>query len=323
VKAIVGMEYGPPERLELQEIDPPVVEANGVLVRVHAVSVNPLDCHTVRGLPYFARLTFGLRRPKQRIPGVDVAGRVEAVGANVTQFRPDDAVFGACTGGFAEYVCGREQDFVPKPAGLTFAQAAALPTAGCTALQALRDQGRLQPGQHVLIIGAAGGVGTFAVQIAKAFGADVTAVCSTRNVELVRSIGADAVVDYTTADFTRSGRRYDLVVDAVGNRSVADLRSATTPTGTLVLLGAGGGRLLGPLPQLLSASAVSRFVGQRMRMFVAKVDKADLLVLNGLIEAGKVTPVVERTYPLGEAPEALRHLETGHARGKIVICLQA
>ena len=320
MQAIVNSKYGSPDRLELREIDKPALGDDGVLVRVRAASVNPYDWHFMRGLPYFMRLMSGLRRPKQTVRGVDVAGQGEAVGDNVTNLRPDDEVFGAGWGGaLAEYVCGGESDFALKPAGLTFEQAAALPMAGCTALQALRDRGQLQPGQRVLINGAAGGVGTFAVQIAKALGGEVTGVCSTRNVDMVRSIGADHAVDYTVEDFTRSGQRYDLVLDTVGNRSLSDLRRALTPKGTLILAGGKGGRLLGPLALLLRARLLSRFVAQRLLSFIAKLRKDDLVVLNELIEAGKVTPVIDRTYPLSEAPEAIRYLEAGHARGKVVI----
>jgi NADPH:quinone reductase-like Zn-dependent oxidoreductase len=237
----------------------------------------------------------------------------------VTAFQPGDEVFGARTGAFAEYVRGAERNFVPKPAGLTFEQAAAVPIAGCSALQALRDRGDLQPGQRVLINGAAGGVGTFAVQIAKAFGAHVTGVCSTRNLELVRSIGADEVIDYAIDDFARSGQRYDLVVDAVGNRSLRDFRRVLSRKGTLVLVGGGGGRWLGPMAGPLRGAVMSRFVSQRLRLLLAKITKADLVVLKELIEAGKVTPVIDRTYPLSDTPEAIRYLEAGHARGKVVI----
>jgi NADPH:quinone reductase-like Zn-dependent oxidoreductase len=273
MQAIVNRSYGPPDNLELQEIDRPALDDDGVLVRVGAASVNPYDWHMMRGLPYFVRLISGLRRPKQSVLGADVAGRVEAVGKNVTQFQPGDEVFGSRGGAFAEYVCGRERNFVPRPAGLTFEQAAAIPIAGCTALQALREKGRLQPGQSVLINGAAGGVGTFAVQIAKALGADVTAVCSTPNVDLVRSTGADQVIDYTAADFTRNGRRYDLIVDAVGNHTLTALRRALTAKGTLVLVGGGSGNWLGPLARPVKASVLSRFVGQRLVPLLAKIRK--------------------------------------------------
>ena len=331
MQAIVNTEYGSPDDLKLQEIDKPPVGDDGVLVRVRAASVNPVDWHRMRGEPYVVRpMMFGLRRPKKSVPGVDAAGHVEEVGANVRQFGLGDEVFGGPGSAFAEYVCGGEEDFAPKPAGLTFEQTAAVPVAGCTALQALRDHGQLQPGQSVLINGAAGGVGTFAVQIAKALGGDVTGVCSTQNVDMVRSIGADHVVDYTVEDFTRSGRRYDLIVNVAGNRSVSDLRRALTPKGTLVLAGGGVGREAGGRLGLLVESlklvagslgvlVLSRFVGQRLLLFMAKIRTEDLVVLKELIEAGKVTPVIDRAYPLNEAPEAIRYLEAGHARGKVVV----
>jgi NADPH:quinone reductase-like Zn-dependent oxidoreductase len=323
MKAIVCNQYGSPERLELQEIDKPAVDADRVLVRVRAASVNPLDCHNLKG-GIVVRLTAGLRRPKQSVPGVDVAGVVEAVGENVTGFRPGDEIFGTCGGVLAEYVRGGK-NFVPKPSGLTFEQAAAMPVAGITALQGLRDKGQLQPGQKVLINGAAGGVGTFAVQIAKAFGGEVTGVCSTRNVDMVRSLGADHIIDYTQEDFARSGQRYDVVLDLVGNRSLSNYRRVLQPKGILVLSGGGherghGGRgMLGPLALIGRGLLLSRFVSQSIVFFIAKINKEDLLVLKELIEAGKVTPVIDRTYPLSESPEAIRYLEAGHARGKVVI----
>ena len=320
MKAIVNRKYGSPDELKLEEIDKPAPADDEVLVRVRAASVNPLDWHFMRGLPYLGRPMLGLRKPKRPILGVDAAGQVEAVGKNVTQFRPGDEVVGAGrSGSAAEYTCGSEKDFAPKSASLSFEQAAAIPIAGVTALQALRDQGRLQPAQSVLINGAAGGVGTFAVQIAKALGGDVTGVCSTRNIDLVRSLGADQVVDYTGEDFAQSGRRYDLVLDLVSNRSLSDLRRALSPKGTLVLSGGGGGRLLGPLPLILGALVRSPFVSQRMLTFLAKVHRESLVDLMELIEAGKVTPVIDRTYPLSEAPAAIRYLEAGHARGKVII----
>jgi NADPH:quinone reductase-like Zn-dependent oxidoreductase len=319
MQAIVGTEYGSPDGLELREVDTPAVGDDQVLVRVRAASINPADWHFMRGLPYPVRLGSGLRRPKRTVPGADVAGVVEAVGKDVTEFQPGDEVFGYRGGSLAEFVCGGERNFLRKPAGLTYEQAAAVPLAGFTALQALRDRGRIEPGQRVLINGAAGGVGTFAVQIAKELGADVTGVCSTGNLDMVRSIGADQVVDYTVEDFTRSGQRYDLIVDAVGNRSLSDLRRALTPAGTLVLAGGGNGRWLGPLLLPLKAVVVSRFVRQRLLPFLAKYTKDDLRVLKDLVEAGKVTPVIDRTYPLSEAPEAIRYLEAGHARGKVVV----
>ena len=320
MKAIVNRKYGSPDELKLEEIDKPAPADDEVLVRVRAASVNPLDWHFMRGLPYLGRPMLGLRKPKRPILGVDAAGQVEAVGKNVTQFRPGDEVVGAGrSGSVAEYTCGSEKDFAPKSASLSFEQAAAIPIAGVTALQALRDHGRLQPTRSVLINGAAGGVGTFAVQIAKALGGDVTGVCSTRNIDLVRSLGADQVVDYSGEDFAQSGRRYDLVLDLVSNRSLSDLRRALSPKGTLVLSGGGGGRLLGPLPLILGALVRSPFVSQRMLTFLAQVHRESMADLMELIEAGKVTPVIDRTFPLSEAAEAVRYLETGHARGKVVI----
>lgn len=320
MRAIINETYGSPDVLELRDIEKPVIGEDRVLVRVRAASVNPLDWHFMRGQPYVARLTMGLRRPKDIIRGVDVSGQVEAVGRNVTQFQPGDEVFGTGSGAFAEYVSARETNIAPMPAGLTFEQAAAIPVAGATALQGLRDKGRLQPGQRVLINGASGGVGTFAVQIAKAFGAEVTGVCSTRNVEMVRSIGADQVIDYSLEDFSLSGRRYDLIFDLVGNRSLRDLRRILAPKGTLLLVGGGGGgKLLGPLPLLLRGLVMSRFLGQRMLSILAQINKEDLLVLKELVEAGKVTSVIDRTYALSEVPDAIRYLEAGHARGKVVI----
>jgi NADPH:quinone reductase-like Zn-dependent oxidoreductase len=322
MKAIINDRYSSPPSLELQEIEKPVFGDDGVLLRVHAASVNPADWRPLRGKPYLIRPMMGLRRPKQRIPGVDVAGIVEAVGKDVTKFGPGDEVFGARSGAFADYLCGVERNFVSKPEGLTLEQAATIPIAGCTALQALRDHGRLQPGQTVLINGAAGGVGTFTVQIAKALGAQVTGVCSTRNAEMVRSLGADRVIDYSQEDFTKCGQRYDLIVDNVGTRSLRHLRRVLTPKGTLVVVGARKSDWLLALFALpLKARLVSPFVGQRMIFFIAKLRNADLVVLKELIEAGKVTPVIDRTYPLSEVPEAIRYVESGHARGKVVITM--
>ena len=319
MKAIVHHRYGPPDVLELRDVDRPALEDDRVLVRVRAASVNALDWHTVRGQPYIARFVMGLRKPKTSAMGVDVAGQVEAVGKNVTQFHPGDAVFGARDGAFAEYVCAREDRVVMKPANLTFEQAAAVPVAAITALQALRDKGQVRPGQKVLVNGAAGGVGTFAVQIAKAFGADVTAATSTGNVDMVRSIGADRVLDYTREDFTKGGQRFDLIVDMGGTRSLRACRRALTRNGTYVMVGGPSGRWLKPLPRALAAAVLSRFVRQRLLFFVAKIKKEDLVVLKELMEAGKVTPVIDRTYPLSETPEAIRYVEEGHARGKVVI----
>jgi NADPH:quinone reductase-like Zn-dependent oxidoreductase len=321
MKAIVYERYGPPDVLELREVDEPAAKDDQVLVRVHASSVNPLDWHMMTGTPYIARLGGGLRAPKKdQTPGVDLAGRVETVGDKVTRFRPGDEVFGTGTKTFAEYACAPVDQLAPKPANLTFEQAAAVPVAGITALQGLRDKGRLQPGQRVLIIGASGGVGTFAVQLAKAFGADVTGVCSTRNVDRVRSLGADQVVDYTQEDFTRRGERYDLVFQVAGTRSPSDLRRVLNPKGTLVLCsGEGGGRLLGPLGRIAGALVRSRFWSQRAVTWIANTSSKDLLDLKQLIEAGKVTPMIDRRHPLAEAPEALRYQGAGHTQGKTVI----
>ena len=322
MQAIVNSEYGSPDDLELAEVEQPTVGADGVLVKVGAASVNPFDWHALRGEPYVGRLLgMGFRRPKHSRKGIDVAGTVEQVGENVTALRPGDEVFGTINGAFAEYVAGTEADFVAKPARLTFEQAAAIPMAGITALQALRDRGGLHAGQSVLINGAAGGVGTFAVQIAHALGADVTGVCSTRNVELVRSLGAGHVVDYTVEDFTRSGLEYDLIVDTVGNHTLSQLRRALTPTGTLVIVGGQGGRLIGALAQLPKSVLVDRFVAQRLTRLFAKLTNDDLIVLRELVDDGKVTPVIDRAYPLRETADAIRHVEAGHARGKVVIAV--
>ncbi len=323
MKAIVYHHYGPPDVLEWAEIEKPAAGNNEVLVRVRAASANPLDWHFLRGTPYFVRAQAGLRRPKIIRLGVDLAGQVEAVGKNVTQFQPGDEVFGASRGAFAEYVCASADALALKPVNLTFEQAAAVPVAGFTAMQGLRDKGRIQPAQKILINGAAGGVGTFAVQIAKSFGADVTGVCSTRNVELVRSIGADQVIDYTQEDFTRSGQRYALIFDSVGNQPLSACRRALTPAGTLVLVGGPDkGRWLGPMTRMLKAAVLSRFVSQNLVPLLAHFRKDDLVVMRELLEAGKVTPVIDRCYPLREVPEAIRYLEEGHARGKVIITME-
>lgn len=322
MRAIVQDKYGAPDVLELREVAKPVVGDNDVLVRVHAAGLDPGVWHSMTGLPYLVRITgFGLRKPKVRIRGRDVAGRVEAVGANVTRFHPGDEVFGTCDGSFAEYVCAQADKLAPKPANLTFEQAAAVPISGLTALQGLRDRGKVQPGQKALIIGAAGGVGTFAVQLVKAFGAEVTGVCSTPKVDLVRSIGADNVIDYTREDFADGVQHYDLILDTAGNRSLSQLRRALAPRGMLVIVGGeGGGRWLGGFDrQILRAPALSLFVSQALRPFMSKERAEDLVVLTELIEAGKVTPVIDRTYPLSEVPDAVRYLAQGHARGKVVI----
>jgi NADPH:quinone reductase-like Zn-dependent oxidoreductase len=321
MKAIVYHEYGSPDVLELREIDKPVVEDDEVLVRVRAASANPADWHFMRGQPYIMRPQSGLRRPRNSVLGRDISGQVEAVGKDVTRFRPGDEVFGDVeTAGFAEYRCVTEGFLGPKPANLTFEQAAAVPLAALTALQGLRDAGQVQPEQKVLIIGASGGVGTFAVQIAKWLGADVTGVCSTRNVEMVRSLGADHVIDYTQEDFTQSGQKYDLIFQLAGTRSPSDCRRALTPKGTLVLSsGESDGRWIGPVDRIIKAVALSPFVSQKLGSFLAKPNEEDLQFLKELIEAGKVKPVIGRRYPLSEAPEAIRYLEEGHARGKVVI----
>ncbi|GAA2641744.1 NAD(P)-dependent alcohol dehydrogenase [Dactylosporangium fulvum] len=325
MRAIVQDRYGSPDVLQLKDIDTPAPADNDVLVRVRAAAVNAYDWHIMRGDPYVMRPTVGLRGPKRKVRGRDVAGHVEAVGDAVTRFRPGDEVYGdlgEVDGAFAEYVCVPEDLLERKPANLTFEQAAAMPLAAGTALVCLRDAARLQPGQHVLINGASGGVGTFAVQLAKACGADVSAVCSTRNVGLARSIGADHVVDYTADDFTRGTRRYDVVVDLVGNRSLTELRRTLTPTGTLVLSGGGvstGGSILGPFGLFAGGRLLSRFVRHRLLAPSATPNRHNLATLRELAEAGKLTPVVDRTYPLNRTPEAIRYLEVEHARAKVVI----
>jgi NADPH:quinone reductase-like Zn-dependent oxidoreductase len=323
MKAIVQDTYGSADVLKLGEIDKPEIGEDEVLVRIHAAGVDAGVWHEMAGLPYLIRVMgYGLRGPKRRIRGYDCAGRVEAVGGSVTQLEAGDEIFGLCRGTFAEYACGKEKNLELKPANLTFEQAAAVPTSALTALQGLRDHGKVEAGQTVLIIGASGGVGSFAVQLAKAFGAEVTGVCSTPKMDLVRSIGADHVIDYKREEITESDRRYDLILDIGGNRSLSHLRRALTSRGTLVIVGGEeGGRWLGGVDRLLRALLLSPFVGHNLRAFVAKGDKEDLLFLREQIEAGKVTPVIDRTYPLSEAPEAVRHLEAGHARGKIVITM--
>jgi len=323
MKAMVRCDYGPPDVVKLEDIEKPTPGDDQVLVRVRAASVNPLDWHYVRGMPYVMRLGEGLRKPKVIRLGVDFAGTVEAVGTKVKRFRPGDEVFGGRTGAFAEYVTVREdRAVVLKPANLTFEQAASVPVAAITALQGLRDQGKIQPGQKVLINGASGGVGTFAVQIAKSFGAEVTGVCSTRNVNMVRSIGADRVIDYTKEDFTKSVERYDLILDNVGNHSLLESRRALKPKGKYIMVGGPSGRWIDPLPRALNALVLSRFVSQDIRMFLAELNKEDLTILRDLMQAGKVTPVIDRRYKLSEVPEAIRYLEEGHARGKVVITLE-
>jgi len=326
MKAIVQEDYGPPDVLELREVDTPVPADNEVLVRVHAVAVNARDWHVMRGDPYVARLLdpsgLGFRRPKIKIRGTDFAGRVEEVGRGVTRFRPGDEVFGEVNEALAEYVCAPDSVVEPKPVNLTFEQAAALPLAGNTALVGLRDLGRVQPGEKVLVNGASGGVGTFAIQIAKSLGAEVTGVCSARNVDLVRSIGADHVIDYGKEDFTRNGQRYDLVFDLVGNRSLTECRRALTPTGTLVLSGGGvsrGGSLVGPVALIMRGKLLSPFVRHRLVVLTVTPSKENLGALRELAESKEIAPVIDRTYPLGQAPEAIRYLEVEHARAKVVV----
>jgi NADPH:quinone reductase-like Zn-dependent oxidoreductase len=322
MKAIILARYGSPDVLQLKEVEKPVPGEGQVLVRVRAASANPLDWHHMRGAPFLVRLGEGLRRPKDQRLGADIAGRVEAVGSNVTseqqQFHPGDEVFGVCAGAFAEYALARESRLALKPANISFEDAAAVPVAAITALQGLRDKGRIKPGQKVLVNGASGGVGTFAVQLAKWFGAEVTGVCSTRNQDVVRSLGADHVIDYTKEDFTRNGQQYDLICDVASNRSVSDCRRALRPQGICVIVGFSSvSRLfehvvLGALTSAMGSKKIG-FMG------VAKVNPKDLVFLKELIEAGKVVPVIDRRYPLGETADAIRYLEGGHARGKVVI----
>jgi len=325
MKAILQHAYGSADVLELREIDKPEPNDGEVLLRVHAGGVDPGVWHLMTGRPYLVRaMGFGLRAPKVRVRGRDVAGVVESIGGNVTRFKAGDEVFGTAEGSFAEYVCAREDRLAPKPANLSFEQVAAVPISGLTALQGLRDAGKIEPGQKVLVIGAAGGVGSFAVQIAQAYGAEVTGVCSTNKMDLVRSIGASHVIDYTREDFADGPRRYDVILDTAGNRSLTHLRRALTPKGTLVIVGGegGGGRWLGGFDrQIFRAPLLSIFVGQTMRPLVSTESLNDLLALKELIEAGKVTPVIDRTYPLSQAPEAIRYVAEGHARGKVVINL--
>ena len=323
MKAIVYHEYGPPDVLRCEEIEKPTPGDSEVLLRVHAAALNPYDWHFMRGEPYGIRLMSGLGKPKNKRLGADVAGVVETVGRSVTQFKPGDAVYGLCQGAFGEYVCTAESKLVKKPDGMTFEQAASIPIAGLTALQSLRDKGKIQPGQRVLVNGASGGVGTFGVQIAKAFGANVTGVTSTRNVELVRSIGADDVIDYTKQDFTKGTQRFDLILDCVGNHSFSEYCRVLNPGGKII--GAGGKTdnwMLEPIGRLISTAVQSLFVSQKQVSIFAKMNQADLLAINELLTSGKVTPVIDRRYELDDLPEGMRYLEEGHARGKVVIVIE-
>jgi NADPH:quinone reductase-like Zn-dependent oxidoreductase len=330
MKAMVYHEYGSPDVLRCEEVGIPEPKESQVLLRIRAASVNPMDCGLMKGRPYIMRLVFGLPRPKVTRPGRDLAGLVEAVGQGVTRFTPGDEVFGVCTSGgwmskcdgaFAEYACTLETGIVLKPERVTFEQAAAAPIAALTALQGLRDKGHIQSGQKVLINGAAGGVGTFAVQIAKSFGAEVTAVCSTRNVEMVRRIGADHVIDYTNEDFTKSEQKFALIFDLVGNHSFRACRRVLKADGIFVGAGVLGApqSILGMLAGLVTTLAMSKFVSQKFVSFMAKINTEDLNVIGGLMASGKVVPVIDRVYPLTEAPEAMSYVDERHARGKVVI----
>ncbi|MGB2676969.1 MAG: NAD(P)-dependent alcohol dehydrogenase [Candidatus Acidiferrum sp.] len=318
MKAIVRTQYGPPDVLQFTEVAKPTPADNEVLLKLYAASVNPLDRFFMRGAPLI-RLIPGLRKPKDARLGVDLAGQVEAVGRNVTQFKPGDEVFGACRGAFAEYVCATENKLALKPANITFEEAAAVPVAAITVLQGPRDKGRIHRGQKVLVDGASGGVGTFAVQIAKSFGAEVTAVCSTRNVGTARSIGADHVIDYTQEDFTQSGQRYDLIMGANAHHSIFDYRRALSENGIYVIVGGGLARIL---QGMLLGLLLSLIGSKKTCFFIANINQKDLVFLKDLLEAGKVVPVIDRRYPLSDVAEALRYLEEGHAQGKVVITVE-
>jgi NADPH:quinone reductase-like Zn-dependent oxidoreductase len=322
MQAIVQNQYGEADVLRVEEINRPTIGDDEVLVRVHAAGLDRGTWHLMAGQPYLMRIMgFGFRKPRSRVPGSDVAGTVVAVGSDVTRFRTDDEVFGISRGSFAEYAAAREDKLAHKPAGLSFEQAAAVPVSALTAIQGLRDAGRVEAGQKVLIVGASGGVGTYAVQLAKAFGAEVTGVCSTTKTDLVRSIGADHVIDYTHDDFANGPRRYDLILDIGGNSPLPRLRRALTPEGTLVIVGGEDGGKLTGMDRQIRALALSPFVRQRLTTFISKENHADLEVLSQFIEAGHVAPTIDRTYPLAEVPDAMRHLEAGRARGKIVITI--
>ena len=321
MKAIIYYEYGSADVLKYEELENPVPKENEVLVRVRAASVNPLDWRMMKGGGYFVRLLLGMLQPKVKRPGVDVAGQVEAIGSKVTTFKPGDAVFGLCKGAFAEYVSVPESKLAIKPGGLNFEEAAAIPVAGLTALQGLRDKGNARPGQNVLINGAAGGVGTFAVQIAKTFDLDVTGVCSTRNLEMVRSLGADHVIDYTREDFTHASQTYDVILDCIGNHSLSALKRVLTPKGVCVGIGIPhhGMSTAGLVARMIGALVRTQLTRQTFPFFIAKMSKDDLTILGDLMTAGKIKAVIDRRYRLSEVPEVLRYLEEGHARGKVVI----
>jgi NADPH:quinone reductase-like Zn-dependent oxidoreductase len=322
--AIVYRQYGSPDVLKLEQVDKPTPAANELLIKVHDASLNPLEWHFMRGTPYIMRLEVGLGRPKVTRLGIDFSGTVEAVGADVKQFKVGDDIFGAANGALAQYVTSTEVGLALKPSNMTFAQAAAVPIAAVTALQGLRDKGQIKAGQKILINGASGGVGTFAVQIAKSFGADVTGVCSTRNVDLVRSLGADHVIDYTKEDFTRGSEHYDLIFDTVGNHALLDYRRVLNPHGIFVIVGApSDDPWLGPLSSPIKAYLISPFISQKFSMLMADVNQtSDLDTLRDLMQAGKVTPVIDRQYPLKETAAAMRYLEQGHARGKVIVSLE-
>jgi NADPH:quinone reductase-like Zn-dependent oxidoreductase len=326
MQAMFQSRYGAPEVMALRDVARPEIGTNQVLIRVRAAGVNPGDWAIMNGLPYIARPfpLYGMRRPKNGVRGTDVAGEVEAVGTAVTRFHPGDEVFGWCTGAFADYAAASEDSLALKPVNISFDQAAAVPMSGSVALQALRDHGNVQPGQKVLINGASGGIGTFAVQIAKSLGAEVTGVCSTGNVELVRSIGADHVIDYTREDFTKNGQRYDFILDNSTDRSLSDLRGALTPTGMLVPNGGGfGNRWFASAGRLIKATVSFRFASQKLGRFLVSPKHDDLVVLKDMIEAGSVAPVIERTYALSESAEAVGHVGAGHTRGKVVVSVCA
>jgi NADPH:quinone reductase-like Zn-dependent oxidoreductase len=323
MKAAVYTRYGPPDVVQIADVEKPAPKDDEVLIKIRAASVNPYDWHFIRGTPYPLRIAAGLRQPKDQRLGADVAGQVESIGRNVTQFKPGDAVFGVCKGAFAEYACASESKLFLKPNNVTFEQSASVPIAAFTALQGLRDKGHLQPGHKVLINGAAGGVGTLAVQIAKSFGAHVTGVCSTRNVDMLRSIGADHAIDYTRQDFTLSSQHYDVILDCIGNHPLSACRRVLNPKGIYVQAGGPTSRwMLGFLARLLKMLAWSPFMSQKMVMVGAKATKEDLTILHNLMKTGKVTPAIDRSYSLTEVPEAIRYVEAGHARGKVVITVQ-